>query len=220
MTAQRILIAPGACAPDEHLTLDLASLRVLEVPEVAPPFDPEVLPNDVDSARGQAPAAVPRPRGGKEGPAPAVCSDTAGTRSRAGDRAAGDRGTGDAAICDPAAAGGVARDDWPQRFAGMLVETLAGARPLRQIVPWTTGRSRSHIRKIAPTVRAGARPRVLRVLTSHPGPGVVEMTVIVRIGPRIRALAVRLEQAARTGQPAQPGNCQPGKWLCTDIEAA
>jgi hypothetical protein len=58
------------------------------------------------------------------------------------------------------------------------------------------------------------------VLTSHPGPGVAELTVIVGIGPRIRALAVRLEQAARISQPARPGKCQPGKWLCTDIEAA
>jgi hypothetical protein len=208
MTAQRTLTAPGARIPDDQLILDLASLRVLKVPEVSPPFDPEVLPDDVLSTRGQAPAVVTGRREGKRETAPAVCPGTTGTRSRAGDRATSDHAT----------ASDAARDDWPQRFARMLVETLAGARPARQIVPWTTERSQSHIRKITSALGAGPRPRVLRVLTSHPGPGVAEMTVIVGIGPRIRALAVRLEQAARTSQPArhQPAN----RWICTDVEAA
>jgi hypothetical protein len=47
---------------------------------------------------------------------------------------------------------------------------------------------------------------VLRVLTTRPAPGVIEMTMVVVTGPRTRALAVRLEHGDR--------------WLCTDIEAA
>jgi hypothetical protein len=213
MTAQRTLTAPGARTPDDPLILDLASLRVLKVPEVSPPFDPEVLPDDVLSSRGQAPAIVTGRRNGKREPAPAVCPDAASTLSRAGDRASSDR-----ASSDRATPSDVSRDDWPQRFARLLVETLAGARPARQIVPWTTERSRSHIRKISPALGGGQRPRVLRVLMSHPGPGVTEMTVIVGIGPRIRALAVRLEQAARTSQPVR--HQQPNRWICTDVEAA
>jgi hypothetical protein len=194
MTAQRTLTAPDARTPDDQLILDLASLRVLKVPEVSPPFDREVLPDDVLSSRQPAPASSPGPRSTKPGPA-------------AGGRASG-------RPSDQT----VARDDWPQRFARLLVETLAGARPARQLVPWTTERSRSHIRKLTPALGAGQRPRVLRVLTSHPGPGVAEMTVIVGIGPRIRALAVRLEQTARTSQPAR--RQQTNRWICTDVEAA
>lgn len=201
MTAQRTLTASGARTPDDQLILDLASLRVLKVPEVSPPFDPEVLPDDVLSTRGRAPAVVTGRRGGTREPAPAVCPDVSA-------RAASARVT----------PSDVPRDDWPQRFARMLVETLAGVRPARQIVPWTTERSRSHIRKITPALGAGQRPRVLRVLTSHPGPGVAEMTVIVGIGPRIRALAVRLEQAARTSQPVRYQ--QANRWICTDVESA
>jgi hypothetical protein len=49
-----------------------------------------------------------------------------------------------------------------------------------------------------------------------PRSGVVEMTVIVTIGPRVRAIAVRLEQS----DPGRPGDDRDGRWLCTAIEAA
>jgi hypothetical protein len=52
---------------------------------------------------------------------------------------------------------------------------------------------------------------VLRVLTTRPAPDVIEMTMVVVIGPRTRALAIRLERAQRETAP---------QWLCTDIEAA
>ena len=57
---------------------------------------------------------------------------------------------------------------------------------------------------------------VRRVLTSAPRPDVVEMTVVIGVGPRTRAIAVRLERA-----PAQPRAPRPGPaWICTVIEAA
>jgi Family of unknown function (DUF6459) len=56
-------------------------------------------------------------------------------------------------------------------------------------------------------------------VTSRPAAGVVEMTVIVGVGPSIRALAVRLEQDAadRAGHGPQP---PAANWICTAIEAA
>ena len=60
-----------------------------------------------------------------------------------------------------------------------------------------------------PLFQSGHQPKVLRVLTTRPAPNVVEMTMIAVIGPRPRALAIRLEHSA-----------QPARWLCTDIEAA
>jgi hypothetical protein len=95
----------------------------------------------------------------------------------------------------------------------LLVEALAGSRPVRQILPWTTARAQTHLRRIGPALDWGQRPRVVRVLTSHPARDVVEMSVVVELGARTRALAVRLEQAAGEGS-------QPARWLCTDIEAA
>lgn len=115
--------------------------------------------------------------------------------------------------------------DWPRRFARLLVEALAGYRPDQQLVPWTTGRARAHIRRIGPAFKAGGqRPRVVRVLATRPASDVVEMSVVIALGPRTRALAVRLERAAQPNQPVRPGRAaragQPIRWLCTDVEAA
>ena len=101
----------------------------------------------------------------------------------------------------------------------MLAETLAGSRPPAQIAPWTTERARSHIRKLGPLLTAGQRPLVQRVITSAPSAGVVEMAVVVGFGPRVRALAVRLEQMAP--RPATAGHpARQARWLCTTVEAA
>jgi hypothetical protein len=105
---------------------------------------------------------------------------------------------------------------WPGQFAQALAETLTGARASRQIASWTTERARRQIQQLGPALRTHQRPLVRRVITCEPGPGVVEMTVIVTIGDRTRALAVRLERA-------RPGRDRPGprqEWLCTAIEAA
>jgi hypothetical protein len=106
----------------------------------------------------------------------------------------------------------------------VLAETLAGARPPGQIVPWTTQRARSNIQRLGPTLTAGQptarqRPLVRRVVTSRPSCDVLEMTVIVGFGPRIRALAVRLERS--TPRSAAPGQAaRAARWLCTAVEAA
>jgi hypothetical protein len=110
---------------------------------------------------------------------------------------------------------------WPSLFAQVLAETLAGSRPAGQIVPWTTQRARSKIQRLGPTLAGGQptarqRPLVRRVVTSQPRSDVLEMTVIVGFGPRIRALAVRLELSEPRGIPAG----RAARWLCTTVEAA
>lgn len=108
---------------------------------------------------------------------------------------------------------------WPSRFAQVLAETLAGSRPPGQMMPWTTEMARLHIRRLGPQLASGQRPRVRRVVTSHPASDVMEMTVVVGFGARVRALAVRLE---RSGSPPLTGARQPepSRWLCTAVEAA
>jgi hypothetical protein len=112
---------------------------------------------------------------------------------------------------------GVRVGGWPSQFAQVLAEALAGSRPAHQVRPWTTEQARRRIRQLGPVLQASQRPRVRRVLTSAPSRGVVEMMVIVGLGPRTRALAVRLEHAG----PEHAGRGQENRqWLCTAIEAA
>jgi hypothetical protein len=128
---------------------------------------------------------------------------------------------------------GDAADDgqaWPRQFAVLLAEALAGDRPLRQIRPWLSQRGSVHLHRLLPLFGGGQGARVQRVMTTQPTPDVIEMTLIVAVGPRIRALAVRLALAPPeqppgwreklpTRTPAPPPGLSPG-WLCTDIEAA
>lgn len=97
----------------------------------------------------------------------------------------------------------------PRQFAVLLAEVLAGVRPGRQLTPWLSKRGTLHLHRLLPLFKTGLQPRVLRVLAARPAPEVVEMTMIVAIGPRPRALAIRLEHSA-----------QLARWQCTDIESA
>lgn len=214
-----------------HARVDLSSVKLLTVPDAAPPFDGEVLPARAGALPG-LPATVPPPGtalaagppvariGGETARAEGQVAEIGGEADRAEGQVAGiggavpsqRRGTADTRTRSNSGLGPAADCDWTQQFAWLLVETLAGARPLRQLLPWLSDRARVHLRRVEPVLRCGQRPRVLRVLASQPTGSVVEMSVIVGLGPRTRALAVRLEEARRTGQP--------GRWLCTDIEAA
>ena len=114
---------------------------------------------------------------------------------------------------------------WPSRFAQVLAETLAGSRPPGQMVPWTTEMARLHIERLGPQLASGQRPRVRRVVTYHPTSDVIEMTVVVGFGVRVRALAVRLERAGprpQAGPRRRYGGRAPetSRWLCTAVEAA
>jgi Family of unknown function (DUF6459) len=105
--------------------------------------------------------------------------------------------------------------DWPSQFAQILSETLAGSRPAQQLTPWTTEQARKRIRELGPLLATDQRPRVRRVLTSAPAAGVLELTAVVGFGPRVRALALRLER--EQPEPSRPGS---DRWCCTAIESA
>lgn len=138
-----------------------------------------------------------------------------------------DTGSGVSAPPGPAhgAAGARPRDQadagqpWPRQFAVLLAEALAGVRPLQQILPWMSKRGSIHLHRVLPLFDNGHRPRVVRVLTTMPSFDVIEMTLIVAIGPRTRALAVRLERAQDAEHPVRRDKLA-APWLCTDIEAA
>jgi len=100
----------------------------------------------------------------------------------------------------------------------VLAETLSGARPPRQLTPWTTGQARRHIERLGQALALGVTPQVRRLVTFRPSADVMEMTVVIGVGPRTRALAVRLERDRLS--PVPPDTPSRIPWRCTAIEAA
>ena len=194
------------------------NVRLVKVPDAAPPYDCQVHGAQCPGPAGQAmaepttgaapaglapPAAVPRSVASPAG----LALPAAVPRSVV--RPAG--AAPPAVAVDPAAA-------WPRRLAVVIVEVLAGVRPDRQLVVLATDRVRARVAGLAPLLACGQRPRITRIVTSRPAARVVEMTVVVNFGPRSRALALRVEHVA--ARPAAPGwPARPARWLCTAIEA-
>ncbi|MGH3124603.1 MAG: Rv3235 family protein [Streptosporangiaceae bacterium] len=169
---------------------DPDAVRLCPIPDSAPPYDDELL----------SPTARP-------------AAPTSHTAAPAGEPDPGDGPAQNPGRLPPG------DGSWPGQFAQVLVETLAGSRSPRQMTTWTTERTRARIQRLGPMLAAGQRPQLRRVVAFRPASGVIEMTVVVSFGPRVRALAVRLEH---TPPPrALPGHQPRGpRWLCTDVEAA
>jgi hypothetical protein len=190
--------APGRRRP----LPDLAAIRLCRVPDSAPPYDEDIAAGEpggaglpVWLAHGEP---LDRRPGQRDGPA--ARDGTPGAPGR------------------PAAVPG-AGSAWQSRFAQALAEALAGSRPQSQMVPWTTGEALDRIQRLGPQLASAQRPRVRRVLTSLPAEGVMELAVVVGFGPRVKALAVRLERS-EPGPVARRGEPPPGRWVCTAVEAA
>jgi hypothetical protein len=182
---------------------EMSALRLVKVPDAAPPYDCQV-----HGARCPAWSAEAGPLGAVARPAEA---GPPGAVALPAEPAA------PAAIA-PAGAGADPTTAWPRQLALVIIEVLAGARPDRQLVPMTTDRVRARVRNLAPLLASDRRPRVQRVVTSRPAARVAEITAVVRFGPRSRALAMRFEHVA--ARPATPGRpARPARWLCTAIEA-
>jgi hypothetical protein len=176
-----------------------AAIFALPVPDTAPPYD-----DDADLTTPEPP--VPQPVPNDVGP---------------------DARSANGAVLGPQPS--APPGTWPSQFAQVLSETLAGSRPSSQIARWTTEQARERIRQLGPMLAASRQPRVRRVIVTSPVQGVLEMTVIVDIGSRARAVAVRLERPATGRDAANPltANQTPGQarnsnatWLCTAVEAA
>jgi hypothetical protein len=98
---------------------------------------------------------------------------------------------------------------WPSQFAQVLAETLTGSRPQKQLAPWTTDQARKRISQLSATLATAHHPRLRRVIVRSPADGVVEMTVIVWLGTRACALAVRLEREDPPGPPEPTDPTEP-----------
>lgn len=179
---------------------DARAIRLLTVPDSAPPYD-----GDAAAGPGRGPADQ---AAGPDGPGQEPESGQPPGGTGPGPQGTLPHGASAARRPDSAAA-------WPGRFAQVLAETLAGSRSQGQIEPWTSAATRRRIRQLGPMLTAGAAPRIRRVVTMRPAADVVEMTVVVGFGDRVRALAVRLErERQRDRDPIGT------RWVCTAIEAA
>jgi len=106
---------------------------------------------------------------------------------------------------------------WPRQFGQVIIEVLAGRRASRQLTAWTTDNARAQVETLVRDLASLYPPQIQRIIASRPAARVVEMTMVVRFGPRSRALALRFEQAP--GRKAAPGlPARQARWLCTDIE--
>ena len=197
---------------------DPVAIQPIAVPQVDPPFDladdtatldPPELISPIHEAGSLAPV-TPAPVA-PEAVAPAVVAPEAVAPAVVAPEAS------DAAhFAERYAAG-----PWPSQFAQALAETLAGTRPPSQLAPWITVQARRRIRRLSPVLSSASQPsssqpyasqpRLRRVIISSPAGGVLEMTVVIGLGQRVRALAVRLEHSDSAAEP---------RWRCTAIEAA
>ena len=185
--------------------LRLVNLRLVKVPDAAPPYDCQI-----HGARcparcpGQTVAATVD--GAPAAHAPQLAAPPAGVPS-----------LGAPSLGAPSVGGADLTSAWPRQLAVVIVEVLAGVRPDRQLIVLATDRVRARIAGLAPLLACDQRPRITRIVTSRPAARVVEMTVVVNFGPRSRALALRVEHMA--ARPAAPGwPARPARWLCTAIE--
>ncbi len=198
---------------------ELPGLRLIKVPDAAPPYDCEIHGTACAATRDAADVG-PRDAGpspGSAGPRQAVTPGRKAARARGTPTGpAREASSGPAREASSGPAG--ATDMWPRQLAQVIVEILAGSRSPRQLIPLTTDRVRAQIGLLARSLGGDQRPRIKRVVTFRPAAGVLEMTVVVSFGPRSRALAMRFEH--RPARPAAPGlPARPARWLCTDLEA-
>ena len=188
-------------SPESPPSAELPGLRLIKVPDAAPPYDCEIhgaaCPAAHDPADAGLPGAGPSP--GSAAPRQAVTP---------GREAARVRGTSPGAAREASSGGAGAADVWPRQLAQVIVETLAGSRSPRQLVPLTTDRVRAQIGLLARSLGRDQRPRIKRVVTFRPAAGVLEMTVVVSFGPRSRALAMRFEH--RPARPPRQASGPPG----------
>jgi Family of unknown function (DUF6459) len=108
---------------------------------------------------------------------------------------------------------------WALSFGQASVEAVLGDRPVSQLLRWTTPavyRELAHRARVISNAtlrqasghgqrRPAVRPHVRQARLCFVNAGVAEVALTVQYGPRVRALAARIE-------------LQDGRWICTVLE--
>jgi hypothetical protein len=109
---------------------------------------------------------------------------------------------------------GVVRDGRPDRrtvlraearlISQLVLDVLAGVRPYHHLAGRTTPELFERLESLAARLTGRAAPKLGTVRVCEPAPDVAEVAVVATIGPRVQALALRLEHDRR--------------WRCATIE--
>ena|SRR5690625_289198 len=84
---------------------------------------------------------------------------------------------------------------WTARLAQAIVESLYGPRPIQQLIRWTDERvyrGLAHLAASRPPASRNLAPKIRAVRLSRVNAHVAEASVVVQLGQRCRALALRL----------------------------
>jgi hypothetical protein len=99
---------------------------------------------------------------------------------------------------------------WAGRLVQAIIEVTGGARPIGQLVRWTSTEVYDAVRRrcrsaaaLEPSKRAGAIVRSIHV--DEPVDGIAEVCAVIQHGGRCRAIALRLEGV-------------DGRWQCTALQ--
>lgn len=77
----------------------------------------------------------------------------------------------------------------------LLLEVVVGERPVRQVAAWVSPRVLAGLEHRSPAQRTslGRRPMLRSVRVTEPADAVAEVSAVVSLGDRVRAVALRLE---------------------------
>jgi len=95
-----------------------------------------------------------------------------------------------------------ATQPWVEKFAQGAFEVMAGRRSVAQFARWTNRSVYFHLQHRNGLLNSA--PRIHHVHICEPADGVVEASVTVRLGGRLRAAALRFEGL-------------DGRWICTSL---
>jgi len=199
----------------DYLGVDVPA-RLRAAPPLEPPYDDDAPPlvsagtpplRVVPGTSGVAELPFERIRGGlrvagrnaasEDG---AAGGDVTGTNADDDDPFFAPQPTPRAALTNPAQHG--------TRILWALIEILGRRRPLHQMLPWTTEDVYEEITAwMYRTMRADPSPHgqpasVRSVRVSEPADGVAEVTAVIQLNGRVRAVVLRLEGV-------------DGRWRCT-----
>lgn len=92
--------------------------------------------------------------------------------------------------------------DWVTKFALSVVEIWGGRRSANQLSRWCHRQVHQQLVSKSTTIKSA--PKIRKIYISQPIEGVAETTVTLRIGDRVRSLALRFEGVDK-------------RWLCTEL---
>jgi hypothetical protein len=90
---------------------------------------------------------------------------------------------------------------WVKRYAVALIEFWGNKRPAMQLARWS---HRKVFKQLTSPSQIGVGAKIRKIYISQPIEGVIESTVTLQIGNRVRSLSLRFEGVDK-------------RWLCTEL---